>query len=117
MIRARPVSFLLILALGLMSVGFGMARGQVTTGEMVLCTGQGVVVVSTDASGGPVKSHSLCPDAALSAFAVWVPAPASAKPVRLSFTRMVRPHGRPAMARPRSSAAVARGPPPSRALA
>ena len=60
----------LILSLGFSSLGFGMARGQApAAGEMVLCTGNGIVTVSIDADGTPVESHTLCPDAAL---AFWV---------------------------------------------
>ena len=66
MIHARLASLLLVLSLGLSTVGFGVARGQAPAdGQMVICTGHGIVTISVDADGNPVESYMLCPDAAL----------------------------------------------------
>ncbi|NDR57381.1 hypothetical protein [Aliiruegeria sabulilitoris] len=66
MFFARFCSLMLVLALGLSTVGFGVARGQApAVGQMVICTGMGIVTLSVDAEGSPVETHTLCPDAAL----------------------------------------------------
>ncbi|SFC35089.1 hypothetical protein SAMN04488094_10472 [Tropicimonas isoalkanivorans] len=71
MTRSGLLSLLLTLNLGLSALGFGMARGQVpVAGQMVICTGNGIVTLSVDADGNPVASHTLCPDAALG---FWAP--------------------------------------------
>lgn len=55
----------LILCLMLTGIGLGAARGTVQIGgEMVLCTGQGVVVVPAADGEGGGQAH-LCPDMAL----------------------------------------------------
>lgn len=57
------IPLLLSLSLGLSTVGFGVARGQApAVGEMVICTGLGIVTVTVDAEGNPVEAQGLCPD-------------------------------------------------------
>ena len=72
------LSVLLVLILGLSTYAVGVARGQApAVGEMVLCTGQGIVTVGIDAEGNPVERQTLCPDNAatlLAAVAVAGPA-------------------------------------------
>lgn len=64
----------LILCIALTSIGLGVARGTVMiAGQIVLCTGEGVVVVDhPEGAGGPVQAH-VCPDMALSLLAGTVP--------------------------------------------
>jgi len=55
------------LVLGLTGQSMAFARGQaVATGEMVLCTGGGIVSVPVDAEGNPTGPAHICPDCALS---------------------------------------------------
>lgn len=77
MTRFRPaLAVLLALLLGVSALGFGMARGQAPqAGQIVICTGQGIVTISIDADGKPVERHTLCPDAALTLMAAVATAP------------------------------------------
>lgn len=104
------LSIVLILSLGLSSLGFGMARGQApTAGKMVICTGNGIVTISIDADGNPVESHTLCPDAALSFWAAVTAPPLAAAPVQLASARLDWPQDavvtRPGHPRTRSARA------------
>ncbi len=77
----RPIlTCVVILTLGLATIGAGVARGQASAvGEMVICTGYGIVTVSYDAEGNPVERPTLCPDAVatlLAATALTEPTPA-----------------------------------------
>ncbi|WP_116130946.1 hypothetical protein [Tropicimonas sp. IMCC34043] len=74
----RLLFSLLVLTLGLSTHAVGMARGQMpAAGEIVLCTGQGVVTISVDDRGNPVERHTLCPEnSATLLAAVALPAPA-----------------------------------------
>ncbi|MDQ2089981.1 hypothetical protein [Marimonas arenosa] len=48
-----------------------VARGMPgPAGEIILCTGQGIVSVAVDENGQPVEKPHICPDCALSLFAV-----------------------------------------------
>lgn len=64
----RSLHLALILCLALTGIGLGVARGTVAVGgQVVLCTGAGVVVVDhPDAQGG---FPHICPDMALSLLA------------------------------------------------
>ena len=74
---ARLILLSVILSLGLSTVGFGVARGHApAAGQMVICTGHGIVTVTIDADGNPVTTQTLCPDAALSALAA-TPSPSA----------------------------------------
>ena len=89
MILSRLFSLLLVLSLGLSTVGFGIARGQAPiAGEMVICTGQGMVTLSVDAEGNPIETHTLCPDAALVFFAAVASEPPANGPLGVSFVRL-----------------------------
>ncbi|WP_295043718.1 hypothetical protein [uncultured Paracoccus sp.] len=93
----RPLSLTLILCLALTGIGLGAARGTVLLGgQVVLCTGAGVVVV--DHPDAPRQTH-LCPDMALSLLAATAvvppgfgPAETMARPVVQSVPS--RPQGR-----------------------
>lgn len=59
-------SMLLMLTLGLTSATAGSARGQMrVAGEIVICSGQGVVTISIDAQGNPTGPIHICPDCVL----------------------------------------------------
>ena len=61
----RGLHLALILMLVLTGIGLGAARGTaVLDGRLVLCTGQGVVVVHQPDSPFAAKAH-ICPDMAL----------------------------------------------------
>ncbi|RNF35149.1 hypothetical protein [Paracoccus methylarcula] len=56
----------LILCLTLTGVGLGVARGTVQSdGQVVICTGEGVVIRHVPGAPGKSKAH-ICPDMALS---------------------------------------------------
>lgn len=62
----RFLHLALILCLALTGIGLGVARGTVAVGgQMVLCTGAGVVVVNHPDAPGGTAAH-VCPDMALS---------------------------------------------------
>lgn len=78
--RAFPamIAALLAVILALTSVTMAVARGQTrVAGEMVLCSGYGIVVLHLDAAGNPVDGPGgapggavhLCPDMVLSMLA------------------------------------------------
>lgn len=58
------------------SVTMAVARGQVQVGgQIVICTGDGVVSVDVDAGGNPVGPAHICPDCVLSFMAFSESAP------------------------------------------
>lgn len=62
-IFTRLLAGFLALTLLLTAETMAMARGApVAVGEMVLCTGDGVITVATDAEGNPVAPAHVCPD-------------------------------------------------------
>ncbi|GHG17252.1 hypothetical protein [Paracoccus aerius] len=66
-VMRRPGHLALILCLVLTGIGLGAARGTIArAGQVVLCTGHGVVVV--DHPDGPPRTQ-VCPDMALSLLA------------------------------------------------
>lgn len=80
LLRALSI-LLLLLAVMASSVTMAVARQQArAVGEMVLCTGYGMVVVSVDAQGQPTGPMMPCPDcvmavSALAAGPVTLPVP------------------------------------------
>jgi hypothetical protein len=68
----RPLSALLLsLTLVVTAGAMGAARGQAqVAGQIVICTGQGVVTVSVDENGAPTGPAHICPDCALGFFDV-----------------------------------------------
>ena len=65
----RPI-VALVLALTLTGQSMAMARGATdAAGQMVICTGAGVVVVHVDAEGNPTGPPHICPDCALTVIA------------------------------------------------
>ncbi len=58
-------ALLLSLILAVTAQGMAFARGQAPAeGQMILCTGQGMVMVFTDADGRPTSPPQLCADGA-----------------------------------------------------
>lgn len=56
----------LVFCLTLTGVGLGIARGMVQSdGQVVICTGEGVVIRHVPGAPGKAKAH-ICPDMALS---------------------------------------------------
>ncbi|MEO0700768.1 MAG: hypothetical protein AAFR34_12750 [Pseudomonadota bacterium] len=65
----------LALMLAVTSVAVGAVRGQAdATGQIVICSGHGLMIVYTDADGAPTGAPHLCPDCVLKLLAT-VPAP------------------------------------------
>ena len=64
----RAISAVLALVMLLTSGAMAVARGQAydVAGQIVLCSGHGIVVVLLDAEGDPVARPHLCPDCMLS---------------------------------------------------
>ncbi|MBU2957097.1 hypothetical protein Q4511_11610 [Paracoccus sp. 1_MG-2023] len=82
----RPLPILLAIAIALTSVGIGAARGTIGSGgQIVLCTGNGVVTVPDGRGGGDVH---LCPDMALAFLQAPLPADAGL-PARAGLPRSI----------------------------
>ncbi|MER5170867.1 hypothetical protein VSX56_03680 [Thioclava sp. CPCC 100088] len=66
-LRLLPfVTILLVTVFALTSLEFASARGQTrAAGQIVLCSGQGLVTVTVDAGGTPIRHVKICPDMAL----------------------------------------------------
>ncbi|SMX33512.1 hypothetical protein [Octadecabacter ascidiaceicola] len=64
---AHLLSFALALLIAVTSQQMAMARGMArdASGQVVLCTGQGVMTVTLDAQGEPMGPVHICPDCAL----------------------------------------------------
>jgi hypothetical protein len=113
MLRFRPL-FGLFLSLALAATGLTLAaaRGAApAAGQVVLCSGGGLLVVSVDAEGNPTGKPHVCPDIALSLIATTALAAPDIR--RPDTRRRWRPVPRPARRRAgrRSQAHRARGPP------
>ena len=62
--------FVLTLMLAFTSQSMAVARGMPSAaGEIILCTGAGIVSVAVDENGQPVERPHICPDCAMSLFA------------------------------------------------
>ena len=61
------------------------------SGQMVICTGTGPVMVSVDADGAPVGTPHICPDAALSLIQAAFDSPVPSRPVTLAPLAYVTP--------------------------
>ncbi|WP_116598069.1 hypothetical protein [Primorskyibacter marinus] len=103
---------MLALVLTLTAQSMALARGQtMVAGQMVLCTGAGVVTVQVDAEGNPVSPSHICPDCALNLLMAVAADPVEVLPHRVRETlafraALVRVGGVD------SFAPKARGPPP-----
>ena len=87
---SRPLAAFLILIVALTSIGLGSARGTMRIGgEVVLCTGHGVVVTRLPADPDRATAH-LCPDMALSLMAATA-APDAALPARATLPQALPP--------------------------
>lgn len=67
----RPfLGLLLALVMAATSLTMAVARGQArVAGEIVICTGMGISVVTVDAEGNPTGPAHICPDMALALLA------------------------------------------------
>jgi hypothetical protein len=113
MIGLRPLfGLVLALCLALTSGAMAVARGQApAVGQIVLCTGLGVVSVGIDAEGNPTGPAHICPYCVLAAFAVVEPSPAGpARPLTWRAARWPDPGPPPAVSR-RALPPAARAPP------
>jgi hypothetical protein len=108
----RPyLGLLLALMLALTGQSMAVARGSArVAGEVVLCTGQGAVAVQVDENGQPTGPAHICPDCALSLFAMDAGVPQM--PVRIEGKgRALRPVARALPVSRDGVASRARGPP------
>jgi hypothetical protein len=88
--RAFALTILAALTL-VTSLAAGIARGHADpSSRVVLCTGQGPVMVYVDASGQPTAPPELCPDGILALFAA-VPAVPSPAPLLLGRMQHLDP--------------------------
>ncbi|WP_371037499.1 MULTISPECIES: hypothetical protein [unclassified Rhodosalinus] len=111
--RLRPLAALLLaLCVVLTAQAMALARGQSSAaGEMVICTGAGLVTVAVDAEGNPAGPAHICPDCALSLIAAAPAAPqARARAPDLLTVRFART-AVPAPVAARHSPVSARDPP------
>ncbi|WP_322866676.1 hypothetical protein U5922_011070 [Aquicoccus sp. G2-2] len=99
------------LMLALTGESLAVARGMPTAaGQIVLCSGQGIVIVDVDENGQPVERGHICPDAASFVIAAVAQLPAVALRPMGQAQKMVAD----AVVRPASRGEidpVARGPP------
>ena len=111
--RLRPLSaILLALCLVVTAESMALARGQATAaGEIVICTGAGLVTVAVDAEGDPVAPAHICPDCALSLIAAPPGAPAALAPAARLLPLRFAAAPAPDAAAPRHSPVSARDPP------
>lgn len=104
----RPLSLALILCLALTGIGLGAARGTaMRDGHVVICTGQGLVVM--DHPAAPGHPH-LCPDMALSLLVAVPTLPPAIGPAPASPRLETRPQPLSAPGR-EPPVPAARGPP------
>jgi hypothetical protein len=92
--RPRPLLNLVLAALlALTSQSLATARGHAAVaGEIVLCSGEGLVTITVDAQGNPTGPAHYCPDCALSLFvAVESGAPAPAQALTVARTHVLPP--------------------------
>lgn len=108
----RPVHLALILCLVLTGIGLGAARGTAMQGgQVVICSGQGVVVMDHPAT--PERPH-LCPDMALSVLAAMPVLPPDFAPAQDAARLGLSP--RPLRAQGRESPVPAARDPPFRPI-
>lgn len=109
---ARITAFTLALIVAITSQQLAVARGTAMTaaGEVVLCTGQGIVTVAVDDQGNPIGPVHICPDCALSLMAAVAAPLAGSTPV--FHMQVLSQAAEPAFEiRPVHSHAKARAPP------
>ncbi|MBC9247344.1 hypothetical protein H4P12_11630 [Paracoccus sp. 11-3] len=100
----------LILCVVMTSIGLGVARGTVMIGgQIVLCTGDGVVVVDDPSAPGTIHTH-ICPDMALSLLSGALPDHA-ALPDRLAHSLHVAMQQQAALVSREVPSGIARAPP------
>lgn len=107
---SRPLAAFLILIVALTSIGLGSARGTARIGgEVVLCTGQDVVVTRLPADPDRSSAH-LCPDMALSLMAAAAP-PYAAVPDRAAMPQPIPPAALGSLTAAATRPVRVRGPP------
>lgn len=102
MLLLKPILAFLFAAMIIATSGaMASARGMAVnaSGEMILCTGTGVITLQVDADGQPIGPVHYCPDCALAALAAVVPkaivSPPAATASLVKFfapTRQLTPH-------------------------
>lgn len=91
-LRSLILSCLVLLMAGT-GVTLGTARGQAPpAGEVVICAGLSMITIRIDANGNPVSVQVPCPDATL---AVPETPALPPLPLRIRFSRPLRPRPRP----------------------
>lgn len=69
-------AFVLALMLGVTSLTLASARGQAAAvGQVEICSGLGLQVISVDADGNPVGDPHICPDGVAAFVSVSIPVP------------------------------------------
>ena len=92
MTKALRIYLAIVLAMMLAPTGQSMAvaRGMPgASGQMVICTGSGPVMISVDANGQPVGAAHICPEAALGLIQTAFDSPAPAAHKAASSVRLV----------------------------
>ncbi|UYV36683.1 hypothetical protein N4R57_17045 [Rhodobacteraceae bacterium D3-12] len=75
-IRRSYIALFLALMLAFTGQSMAVARGMPdATGQIVLCTGSGPLVISVDANGQPTGAAHICPDFAAALFVALGEAP------------------------------------------
>ena len=82
---AVALSVMLVFTSHSMAVARGMPGPD---GQMVICTGQGPVMISVDANGNPVGPPHICPDAALSLLKMALVTPDTAGPAPQTYQKL-----------------------------
>ena len=89
-ISRSTAAFLLSLMLVFTGQSMAVARGMPGPhGTIVLCTGQGPVMINVDADGQPLGAPHLCPDGALSLIQAGFDVPDCWSPLQRASTRAV----------------------------
>lgn len=104
-------SLLLACMLAVTSQSMAVARGaSAASGQMVICTGIGTMVIYVDEAGQPTSAPHLCPDATLTVLPGTAAATAQA-PQKIALMILPQPAAIPATYSTYRPAPPSRGPP------
>ncbi len=105
------VGLTLALLVALTSQHAALAQGQAAaTGQMVICTGAGLVTIHLDAEGNPTEPGHFCPDCAKVLATALIPAKADCAPVPRPASAAQLPEP-PVLSARMAERPMARGPP------